>query len=161
LVERATGERVAGPPRTGSAGAQVDIWSTDATRTRERFSYWRDAVCQAVFNISIDAAPQRFAARIPARSCGPLRFATSECTDYQIIQSRLEIESAPADHYSVYMQLHGQTACGAALRDQHQRELNISEIAYRWGFNDLSHFNKAFHAQFNQTPRDWRNGADR
>jgi AraC family transcriptional regulator, positive regulator of tynA and feaB len=50
-------------------------------------------------------------------------------------------------------------ACREALRDQNQRGLNISEIAYRWGFNDLSHFNKTFRAQFNQTPRDWRHGA--
>jgi AraC-like DNA-binding protein len=48
-------------------------------------------------------------------------------------------------------------ACGAALRDVHQCNLNISEIAYRMGFNDLSHFNKAFRARFGMTPRDWRN----
>jgi AraC family transcriptional regulator, positive regulator of tynA and feaB len=46
--------------------------------------------------------------------------------------------------------------CSAALRDANQRTLNISEVAYRWGFNDLSYFNKAFRAQFDMTPRDWR-----
>jgi AraC family transcriptional regulator, positive regulator of tynA and feaB len=330
LVERATGERVAGPQGVESTKAQVQVWSTDAARAHERFSYWREALCRTVFNISIDAAPERFAARIAARGCGPLRFAVSECTGYKIVRTRRDIESAPADHYSVYMPLRGQTvliqgddtfefmphdiaisdgtepfhgvlangaraiaviprvmidrrapwvrqrplrklaanaryvdlaarhlheltasdgtltesatnlltenlcnllalasapdvaadrlepelqieallafcrqnlhdaelspqrvadhfgislrtlhlrfkqigqtfgrwvldnrlaACRAALRDQNQRGLNISEIAYRWGFNDLSHFNKAFRAQFNQTPRDWRHGA--
>jgi AraC family transcriptional regulator, positive regulator of tynA and feaB len=48
-------------------------------------------------------------------------------------------------------------ACGRALRDPHQRAAGISEIAYRWGFNDLSHFNKAFRARFDMTPREWRN----
>ena len=48
-------------------------------------------------------------------------------------------------------------ACSVALRDRNQRDLNISEIAYRWGFNDLSHFNKAFRARYDQTPREWRN----
>jgi len=48
-------------------------------------------------------------------------------------------------------------ACGKALRDPHQRAAAISEIAYRWGFNDLSHFNKAFRAQFDMTPGEWRN----
>ena len=48
-------------------------------------------------------------------------------------------------------------ACSVALRDQNQRDLNISEIAYRWGFNDLSHFNKSFRARFDQTPTQWRN----
>ena len=51
-------------------------------------------------------------------------------------------------------------ACRTALRDENQRALNISQIAYRWGFNDLSHFNKTFRARFDQSPREWRNGSD-
>ena len=47
-------------------------------------------------------------------------------------------------------------ACGAALRDPNQCALNISEMAYRCGFNDLSHFNKAFRAQYDMTPGEWR-----
>jgi AraC-like DNA-binding protein len=46
--------------------------------------------------------------------------------------------------------------CAVALRDPHQRTVNVSNIAYSWGFNDLSHFNKAFRARFNMTPREWR-----
>jgi AraC-like DNA-binding protein len=34
----------------------------------------------------------------------------------------------------------------------------VSEIAYRWGFNDLSHFNRSFRAHFAMTPREWRRG---
>ena len=48
--------------------------------------------------------------------------------------------------------------CSAALRDANQKPLNISEIAYRWGFNDLSHFNRSFRAHFAMTPREWRRG---
>jgi AraC-like DNA-binding protein len=47
-------------------------------------------------------------------------------------------------------------ACSNALRDRHQAALSISEIAYRWGFNDLSHFNKAFRARFGCSPRECR-----
>jgi AraC-like DNA-binding protein len=50
-------------------------------------------------------------------------------------------------------------ACAKALRDPGQRLLNISEIAYRWGFNDLSHFNRAFRAHFDMPPGEWRNAA--
>jgi AraC-like DNA-binding protein len=50
--------------------------------------------------------------------------------------------------------------CGAALRDANQRALNISEIAYRWGFNDLSYFNKTFRAQYGMTPGEWRQGSN-
>ena len=51
-------------------------------------------------------------------------------------------------------------ACREALCDPNQRALNISQIAYRWGFNDLSHFNKAFRARFEHSPRTWRNGLE-
>ena len=54
LGDSANYGRLRGPERVTSA--KVDIWSTDDTRARERFSYWRDAVCRAVFNISIEAA---------------------------------------------------------------------------------------------------------
>jgi AraC-like DNA-binding protein len=47
-------------------------------------------------------------------------------------------------------------ACSLALRDTNQQRAPISEIAYRWGFNDLSHFNRSFRARFDMTPRDWR-----
>jgi AraC-like DNA-binding protein len=49
--------------------------------------------------------------------------------------------------------------CARALRDPNQRLLNISVIAYRWGFNDLSHFNRAFRAHFDMPPGEWRNAA--
>ena len=51
---------------------------------------------------------------------------------------------------------HRLEVCALALRDPRQRASNISEIAYRWGFNDLSYFNKAFRARFDMTPGEWR-----
>jgi AraC family transcriptional regulator, positive regulator of tynA and feaB len=309
-----------------SANAHVHIWSTDVATARERFSYWREAVSTAVFGIGIQAAPERFSARITGRTCGALRFAMSESTGYDIVRGRREIDSGATDHCSIYLQLSGQTisevngetvvfnpndigiydgrqtfraahsgrraiavlpramidqrapwlrqsvslkltsdspyadlvrghvvklsspdseltenavkvlsenlcnlialataddlgprlatdlqiealltfcrqnlhdfelspqlvadrfgisvrtlhsrfrqigqtfgrwvlenrleACGAALRDRNQRDLKISEIAYRWGFNDLSYFNKAFRARFDRKPSEWRN----
>jgi AraC family transcriptional activator of tynA and feaB len=47
-------------------------------------------------------------------------------------------------------------ACGKALRDPHQQSGSISDIAYRWGFNDLSHFNKTFRARFGMAPSEMR-----
>jgi len=35
----------------------------------------------------------------------------------------------------------------------HQR---IADIAFRWGFNDISHFNRRFRARFALSPRDYR-----
>lgn len=332
MVESANDSRLGHARHATGAQPRVDVWSTEHARAHERFSYWREAICRSMFNISIEAAPERFAARLTTRSAGVLRFARSESSDYRITRSRRDVETAPADHWTIYLQMDGRTvfeqdgdvitldrndialldgrrpfradfslggrravaklprqmldhrapwlgrralhripagtqfadlardhlialtvedappddgaslvlgdnlanllalagagdilprrmapdlqleailafcrqnlhdseltpqrvaahlgvslrtvhlrfeligqtfrrwlteqrldACRAALRDARQRDANISEIAYRWGFNDLSHFNKVFRARFNTTPRAWRNGSD-
>jgi AraC-like DNA-binding protein len=327
MTESATFQQPGAATPASSAMARVDIWSTDTASARERFSYWREAVCRAVFGISIEAPPDEFSAHIAARSSGPLRFARSESTVYWLARNRRDISTAPAEHYSIYLQLGGRTvssmgdqtfefnagdlgvfdgrqpfralhggrraiavvpsaiiarrapwllrspprklsasspyvdliqrhlltlsapdltlseaaisvltdnlcnlvalatagdiesdrlqpelqieallafcrqnlhdaelspqlaaqhlgislrtlhlrfrqmgqtfgrwvldnrldACSTALRDGNQHRSNISEIAYRWGFNDLSHFNKSFRAHFGMTPGEWRN----
>ena len=80
--------------------AQTAVWSTDPLPERERFSYWRDAVCRTVFNVSIDSAPERFSARMSTRSSGAFRFATTVSNGtYELVRTRRDIARAPADHY--------------------------------------------------------------
>jgi AraC-like DNA-binding protein len=332
LVQSTTREPTGLRTSVPCAKTQTANWSTDATPERERFSYWRDVVCRAVFNISIEAPPERFSARMSARNSGLLRFATSTSTgSYQFARTGHDIASASPDYYSIFLQLRGRTvvdqsdetvalnandiaicdgrlpfraaihdgtrtmavipralidrrapwlrqrpfmkfgpnspfidlarrhllqlvtgdsnltdsatsvltdnlcnlltlasathiaparlqselqieamlafcrqhlhdaelspqlvadrfgisvrtlhsrfkqighsfsrwvldnrleACRVALSDQNQRALNISEIAYRWGFNDLSHFNKTFRTRFDMTPGEARNSRD-
>ena len=85
-------------------------WSTDTINERERFSYWREMICNTLFSISPEAPPERFSARITVRNSGALRFATCESTSYEIIRTRRDIARAPADHYTIYLQLRGLTA---------------------------------------------------
>ncbi len=47
--------------------------------------------------------------------------------------------------------------CRMALQDPLQRHRTISEIAYGWGFSDMTHFGKGFKVMFNVSPRDYRN----
>src|SRR5215469_9917849 len=90
-----------------TAKGRMQTWSTGESRPRERFSYWREAICRSVFNISIEAAPEHFSAHLSARNSGPLRLMRSHASGYRIARDRRDVDSAPADHYSVYLQLHG------------------------------------------------------
>lgn len=47
-------------------------------------------------------------------------------------------------------------ACRRALDDPRHAAFTISQIAYGWGFNDLSHFSKAFKARFGISPAQYR-----
>lgn len=47
-------------------------------------------------------------------------------------------------------------ACHKVLSDPVFDAQSVSEIAFAWGFNDLSHFNKVFRARFGTTPTSVR-----
>ncbi|MCB1661732.1 MAG: helix-turn-helix domain-containing protein [Pseudomonadales bacterium] len=42
--------------------------------------------------------------------------------------------------------------CRAALRSAEQRNKSVTEIAYEWGFNDSSHFSRAYKRRFGVSP---------
>lgn len=46
--------------------------------------------------------------------------------------------------------------CRNALDDTSQSHRSIGEIAFKWGFSDLSHFGRRFKAQYGLTPTDYR-----
>lgn len=46
--------------------------------------------------------------------------------------------------------------CRAALDDPAQSHRSIGEIAFNWGFSDLSHFGRRFKSQYGLTPTEYR-----
>lgn len=46
--------------------------------------------------------------------------------------------------------------CRNALEDRTQAHRSISEIAFNWGFSDLSHFGRRFKERYGLTPTDYR-----
>lgn len=49
--------------------------------------------------------------------------------------------------------------CAEALRDPTLRHRTIADLAFSWGFSDLSHFGRAFRTRFGVSPREWRGPA--
>jgi AraC-like DNA-binding protein len=52
-------------------------------------------------------------------------------------------------------------ACRSALTDPRCRAMTASQIAFAFGFNDLSHFTKAFRARYGLPPGRYRRSAVR
>lgn len=46
--------------------------------------------------------------------------------------------------------------CRNALEDAAQAHRSVGEIAFKWGFSDLSHFGRRFKARYGLTPTDYR-----
>lgn len=49
--------------------------------------------------------------------------------------------------------------CAGDLQQSALKSRTIGEIAYKWGFSDVSHFSRAFKQRFAATPREWRKRA--
>jgi AraC-like DNA-binding protein len=62
---------------------------------------------------------------------------------------------------SRFVQLQRLEACRRALERQDLGGMSVTDIAFGWGFNDSSHFNRLFKAEYGITPRAWRLGARR
>jgi AraC-like DNA-binding protein len=84
-------------------------WTTDTVVPRERFSYWREMICNTLFSISPEAPAEQFSASLTAHTSGRCRFAMCESTSYEIIRTQRDISRAPADLYTVYLQRRGRT----------------------------------------------------
>ena len=50
------------------------------------------------------------------------------------------------------------THCKRDLASPSLAHRHVSEIAFAWGFNDLSHFGRVFREHYGASPRDWRHG---
>ncbi|MBL4802390.1 MAG: helix-turn-helix domain-containing protein [Emcibacter sp.] len=46
--------------------------------------------------------------------------------------------------------------CRQALQDPNQNKLSVTQIAFTWGFNDASHFSRAYKKRFFRTPSEDR-----
>jgi AraC family transcriptional activator of tynA and feaB len=46
--------------------------------------------------------------------------------------------------------------CRMALEDPLQKHRTVSDIAYGWGFSDMTHFGRSFKAAYGLSPRDYR-----
>ncbi|RMF08424.1 MAG: helix-turn-helix domain-containing protein [Alphaproteobacteria bacterium] len=86
-----------------------------------------------------DLSPQRVAAhhRISTRYLNMLFEAADSTAARWIWQRRLE-------------------KCERDLLDPRYAGRTIGEIAYSWGFNDLTHFSRTFKARYGLSPRDYR-----
>ena len=50
--------------------------------------------------------------------------------------------------------------CRNDLLDRGKDNLSITQVAFRWGFNDAAHFSRAFRNAYQKTPRDVRGQLD-
>jgi AraC-like DNA-binding protein len=84
---------------------------------------------------------------------GPTTIAAAANISRRYLHKLFEAESQSV---AAYVRARRLARCRQDLLDPRFGERPISALAFRWGFNDLSAFNRAFKAAFGVTPRDLR-----
>lgn len=89
--------------------------------------------------------------RDPALSAQQIACATGLSARY--IGKLFEREGSSLMRYVLRRRLE---RCGAELQSPLCSTLRISEVAFRWGFNDMSHFSRVFRDFYGCSPKEWR-----
>ncbi|WP_346345801.1 helix-turn-helix domain-containing protein [Acetobacter thailandicus] len=71
-------------------------------------------------------------------------------------RSLQKLFASTGQNFSQYLRQRRLARCHDDLASPHSAHLSISEICFRWGFNDAAHFSRSFRYTYEMTPREWR-----
>jgi AraC-like DNA-binding protein len=92
-------------------------WSTETVDPRQQRAFWREAVCEAVLNVSTEFPEPGFRGRIACSEYGELRFAAFESSGHEILRRRSHIAQSDSAHFLVSLQRRGQCRITQAEQD--------------------------------------------
>lgn len=99
----------------------------------------------------------RITLHVEARLSNPDLSITSVAQDVGVSPRYLQklFESA-GENFSHYLRLRRLERCRADLINPLYSHLSITDICFRWSFNDAAHFSRAFREQYGMSPRTYR-----
>lgn len=119
------------------------------------------AVSRVVLSSPRACALLKLKSVIEARLCDPdlkpAAAANEAGVSVRYANDLLSQEGTSTERYILQRRLE---RCRCALEDSRQAGRTISEIAFAWGFSDLSHFTRRFRAAYGKKPSEWRREAE-
>ena len=83
--------------------------------------------------------------------------ATHERISERLVQKLFE---SLGQNFTTYVRQSRLERCRADLANRQYGHLSISDICFRWGFNDPAHFSHCFRDRYNMSPRQYRQKAN-
>ena len=115
----------------------------------------------AGLSVSQAATMRRVLQRIEASLSDPA-LTLAEIARHERVSERLlqKLFEASGQTFSAHLRQRRLERCHADLGNRLYGHLSISDICYRWGFNDSAHFSRAFREQYEVSPRQHRQQAN-
>ena len=139
----------------------------DAQAAVTAAAYTLDLIAMAVVKLTAGAPPRRSAARVLAAS--RLRaFIDARLSDPTLGPSSVAAGTGTSARYAQALLAESGTSivrliqsrrleqCERALANPAQTHRKVGEIAFAWGFSDLTHFCRLFKKRSGMTPREYR-----
>lgn len=96
-------------------------------------------------------------ARIDARMAQPDLAPADIAREAGISDRRLRaLLAAEGEGFAAYLLRRRLERCAQWLRDARWQQVSITQIAFRAGFNNATHFGHAFRQRYGMSPREWR-----
>ena len=108
---------------------------------------------RAIALLRVKSAVER---RLSDPELRPAAVATEAGISVRYANDLLSQEGSSVERYVLHRRLE---RCRQALEDTAQAHRMIGEIAFSWGFSDLSHFSRRFRAAYGMAPGDYRRSA--
>jgi AraC-like DNA-binding protein len=131
---------------------ETALFSTDAVAPRDRFAYWREAVCDVFVQLECERVGREpFAGAITTRPFGALTLSEVAARPQHVVRSRRQIARAREDDLLVSVQLDGG---GTIAQDGHVARLGLGDFClYDSARPYTLHFEGPFRQLVLQFPR--------
>jgi AraC family transcriptional activator of tynA and feaB len=113
----------------------------------------RRALCNVRRDVALDLMIAYLRANLADPTLSPQMLARHMRVSVRTVHNRFEEAGTT---FGRWVMEHRLLACHKALGDPLYDRFSVSQIAFSWGFNDLSHFTKAFRARFDVPPGQLR-----
>jgi AraC family transcriptional activator of tynA and feaB len=90
-------------------GRTSRLWSTRTVAPSERFSFWREVVCEAVMNVGTEHPSDGFNGDLTCSQYGDMRFSAFTVSPHEVVRLKLHIGRSGNAHYLVSRQRSGVT----------------------------------------------------
>ncbi len=119
----------------------------------EAYAGESDSLSETATQSRVAALRARIEARLAEPELAPRDIAAEGGISERRLRALLALEG---EGFAAYLLRRRLERCAGWLRDPQWRNVSITQIAFRAGFNNTTHFGHAFRERFGVTPRDWR-----
>ncbi len=97
-------------------GGTMELWSTEQIKPTEKFSYWREVLCQAYTALDpVVNNASMFSGTVTSKKLADVDVTSIASKAQKIFRGENEIRKMPNEYYFLNLQISGSAACNKEI----------------------------------------------